>query len=566
MLYKSKMNWFKPLRTILIVAVVVGFYVQSPFVQSVSADSIYECVSMTAASGVKLKVDADGNQQPADIPVTVSVYGDSAIPANSYRLFYNRYGDSNWPSIELNFQPDPNNPGDKYFVASTSFPATLGDAKYQLSVETKDAVKLKFGPRALAPFKQNEECRYFDIQVGLDFGTKELFAKSCESINAPDDFITCSFQTNGDGSGQWAYQSGSCSGGVSVAKRCSDGGKSDTAGNYNGTFPNPVDTSGNYVCVKCEPSGTVTNNLKHGEACDSASGNLCDTAPLYTNLKNGTRASQLLNCGPAPSGDSVAQRCSWFSNTAQVGTPCLKGGNECIKTDVSDGNIPVYCKVASGAVAGTCETTAAFPCSAVGPNTDCVKALGAGAQCVRTIDGLFCAPEDSVPTTASATSSGPFDNSTDFGIRNCPGAVFKDTGKVDSSGNPIGVVVIQEKGTMTDEQYSALTSDFTNCVACIKIDHGTWTGSLGCVQTSSIDSIFGSILRIGIGIMGGVALLRLIWLGIVTAQSADDNKVAEARRGVLATLGGIAIVVFSVIIVRAIGVNLLNIVPSGFFG
>jgi hypothetical protein len=62
--------------------------------------------------------------------------------------------------------------------------------------------------------------------------------------------------------------------------------------------------------------------------------------------------------------------------------------------------------------------------------------------------------------------------------------------------------------------------------------------------------------------MGGVALIQLILAGIAY-QQGNEEKIKEARNKVLATLTGIAVLVFSVLILRIIGVNILDVIPDG---
>lgn len=85
--------------------------------------------------------------------------------------------------------------------------------------------------------------------------------------------------------------------------------------------------------------------------------------------------------------------------------------------------------------------------------------------------------------------------------------------------------------------------------------------AIGCVDTTPLGIITG-LIRIGFGVMGGVALLQLILAGIAY-QSGEDAKIKSAREKVIATLTGIAILVFSVLILRIIGINVLDVLPSG---
>lgn len=110
--------------------------------------------------------------------------------------------------------------------------------------------------------------------------------------------------------------------------------------------------------------------------------------------------------------------------------------------------------------------------------------------------------------------------------------------------------VIEDQGTVAQ------------CDECL-LGGGTWTG-IGCIATTP-EGIFASIIRIVLGVMGGVVLLRMIYLGYLY-QSKDEKKIAEAKAGVISTLAGILVVLFSILILRIIGVNILNVVPAGFFG
>lgn len=100
-----------------------------------------------------------------------------------------------------------------------------------------------------------------------------------------------------------------------------------------------------------------------------------------------------------------------------------------------------------------------------------------------------------------------------------------------------------------------------NCELCINLG-GIWT-ALGCIGTTP-QAVFGALIRIALGTLGGVALIRLIILGF-QYQSGQEEKIKEARNGVFSTLGAILLVLFSVLILQIIGTNILDIVPEGFF-
>ncbi len=85
--------------------------------------------------------------------------------------------------------------------------------------------------------------------------------------------------------------------------------------------------------------------------------------------------------------------------------------------------------------------------------------------------------------------------------------------------------------------------------------------AIGCIDTTPIGIITG-LIRIAFGVMGGVALVQLIIAGVYY-QMGDEAKIKEARDKVIATLTGIAVLVFSVLILRIIGINVLDILPPG---
>lgn len=85
--------------------------------------------------------------------------------------------------------------------------------------------------------------------------------------------------------------------------------------------------------------------------------------------------------------------------------------------------------------------------------------------------------------------------------------------------------------------------------------------ALGCIDPTPTGIITG-LIRIALGVTGGIALVQLILAGIAY-QSGEEEKIVAAREKVFATIGGLAVLVFSVLILRIIGVNVLDILPGG---
>lgn len=88
--------------------------------------------------------------------------------------------------------------------------------------------------------------------------------------------------------------------------------------------------------------------------------------------------------------------------------------------------------------------------------------------------------------------------------------------------------------------------------------------AIGCIPIL-IGPFMSTALRWGIGLAGGVIIIVLIIASIMIAgASGDPKKVQAGREMIMAALGGLILVVFSVLILNIIGVRILNIGDLGF--
>ncbi|MCA9381490.1 hypothetical protein KC678_04450 [Candidatus Dojkabacteria bacterium] len=87
--------------------------------------------------------------------------------------------------------------------------------------------------------------------------------------------------------------------------------------------------------------------------------------------------------------------------------------------------------------------------------------------------------------------------------------------------------------------------------------------AIGCIDPSPLGLITG-LIRIALGVVGGVALLQIILAGLAY-QSGNEEQIQKAQSRVFSTIGGLAVLIFSVLILRIIGVNVLDVVPEGLF-
>jgi len=85
--------------------------------------------------------------------------------------------------------------------------------------------------------------------------------------------------------------------------------------------------------------------------------------------------------------------------------------------------------------------------------------------------------------------------------------------------------------------------------------------AIGCVDSTPLGVITG-LIRIALGTVGGIALVRFFIIG-ASLMRGDDSKIKEHREKLLATLTGVAVLVFSVLILRILGINILDVIPTG---
>jgi len=95
--------------------------------------------------------------------------------------------------------------------------------------------------------------------------------------------------------------------------------------------------------------------------------------------------------------------------------------------------------------------------------------------------------------------------------------------------------------------------------------NGELNTAIGCIPINDTDELLGFILRWAIGIGGGIAFLLIIFAGFQIMTSAGNPERLQAGRELLTSaIAGLILLVFSVFILRIIGVDILNL--PGFGG
>jgi hypothetical protein len=84
--------------------------------------------------------------------------------------------------------------------------------------------------------------------------------------------------------------------------------------------------------------------------------------------------------------------------------------------------------------------------------------------------------------------------------------------------------------------------------------------ALGCLAISDTNTLAGSLLRWGIGVGGGIAILMIIYAGFtIITSTGDPGRLRGGKELLGAAIGGLILLIFSVFILRLIGVNILGI-------
>lgn len=110
----------------------------------------------------------------------------------------------------------------------------------------------------------------------------------------------------------------------------------------------------------------------------------------------------------------------------------------------------------------------------------------------------------------------------------------------------------------------------SDCLAChggsgkfAGITKGVWT-AVGCISTDPTQG-FASLVKLGLWIAGGVALLMILASGFILSTSQGDPKrTGEAKDMLQAAVIGLFFIIFSVTVLQFVGVNILQI--PGFGG
>lgn len=87
--------------------------------------------------------------------------------------------------------------------------------------------------------------------------------------------------------------------------------------------------------------------------------------------------------------------------------------------------------------------------------------------------------------------------------------------------------------------------------------------AIGCVPFGDQNALFGFFLRWGLGIGGGIAFILILFAGFqIMTSRGDPNRLKAGQELMTAAIAGLLLLIFSVIILKIIGVDILNL-PIG---
>ncbi|MEO6728931.1 MAG: hypothetical protein ABIM99_03335 [Candidatus Dojkabacteria bacterium] len=189
-----------------------------------------------------------------------------------------------------------------------------------------------------------------------------------------------------------------------------------------------------------------------------------------------------------------------------------------------------------------------------GTSTDSSGSQKGLASCSATpIGGDNSSPTSKVKCYAEGEFIGTIDQGGVKLVRKCSASSAKFYVDVKACNNSLSdELACRGVGKVSETNYKL-------CCNCREAG-GVWTG-IGCTDTSPLGIITG-IIRIVFGVVGGIALLQIIIAGIMY-QTGDEARIKAARESIIKTLTGLAVLVFSILILRIIGINILDVLPVG---
>ncbi len=90
--------------------------------------------------------------------------------------------------------------------------------------------------------------------------------------------------------------------------------------------------------------------------------------------------------------------------------------------------------------------------------------------------------------------------------------------------------------------------------------------AIGCLSVlDGQEAFLGAILKWGVGVGGGIAFLLIVYSGFMIMSSAGDPERLKAGQELLTSaISGLILLIFSIFILRFIGIDILGLGAFGF--
>ncbi len=107
------------------------------------------------------------------------------------------------------------------------------------------------------------------------------------------------------------------------------------------------------------------------------------------------------------------------------------------------------------------------------------------------------------------------------------------------------------------QKYLKNSNELNTCVSCAN-KGGMWTG-IGCIPLN-LSGFVGYLFSFGIGLAGVVAFICIIISAFaLQASMGNTEKVKKAQENLTSCIIGLILIIFSIFILRLVGVNILKI-------
>ncbi len=156
---------------------------------------------------------------------------------------------------------------------------------------------------------------------------------------------------------------------------------------------------------------------------------------------------------------------------------------------------------------------------------------------------------DSRGNTLSADSAGRYNQ--------CVKCLYGEAGTLGEMTSSLTVAT-----GMAQPQKGELITPYNEPLA-IPIPGQLYTDLGGCINASSTGSVVNTIVRVALGVMGGIVILRIIQ-GALTMQKGDPEGFQEGREVITSALIGLLLLIFSAALLNFLGINILGLDVATF--